>query len=350
LIDLEIKNSLLEKLKQIKEIESFNVVMLPDFFVDHFVTIDSYESGLENIKKIYDQGGGNIPKYPHVIQQGGNAANTALGLSRLGVNVDLICKTNKLGGFLLKKFLGTYGVNLDGVKTDGELSSTVALEFGQDHVNVMLNDPGSLADFSFDTLDEKDLEKISKSDIVGVVNWSQNKVGTELAEKVFSFAKKNNVKTFFDSGDPAHRKEDISELLEKVVFSEKLDVFSLNKNELKHYTGMYNLNDKNDFLYAVDSLNEKASCRLDIHTSDFACSFKKNKEKTVVPTLDLKNIVKATGSGDSWNAASIFGELIGLNDKERVLFANCFAGFYISNSSILPPDLEEIITFIESEV
>lgn len=346
---MEIKENLLEKLKQldIEEVEKLKVVMLPDFFVDHFVSIDSYDNGIKQIKKIYDQGGGNIPEYPHAIQQGGNAANTALGLSRLGVNVDLICKTNKLGFFLLDRFLGSYGVGLESVKNDGKLASTVALEFGEDHVNVMLNNPGSLADFGFETLDDKDLELISNCDLVGVVNWSQNEIGTELAERVFSFAKKYNVKTFFDSGDPAHRKEDIPELLEKVVYNENLDIFSLNENELKHYTGLYDLKDKNDLLNALDSLSKKTSARLELHTSDFACTIRRNGKKSVIETLDLKKLVRATGSGDTWNAGCIFGELIGLKDAERVLFANCFAGCYISSTDTIHPTLERIIDYLK---
>lgn len=350
MIDIDVKKSLLNELKQIEkeEIGRKNVVMLPDFFLDHFVIIDSYDKGVKKIKDIYDQGGGNIPKYPHIVQQGGNAANTALGLSRLGVNVDLICKTNKLGGFLLKKFLGTHGVNLDCVKTDGNLASTVALELGRDHVNVMLNDSGSLADFSFENLDEKDLEKIANSDMVGVVNWSQNKVGTDLAEKVFSFAKKNNVKTFFDSGDPAHRKNDIHDLLEKVIFSKNLDFFSLNENELKHYSELKDLEDKNDYFKALDLLLEKSSARFDLHTSSFACSVKKNCEKKVVSTLRLKDITRSTGAGDTWNAGSIFGDLIGLNDLDRLLFANCYAGFYISSKNSIPPCLKDVILFLDN--
>ncbi len=342
-----LKNILAEKLnRHIDQKNDFSVVMLPDFFLDHFVNINSYKTAIKEIKNIYMQGGGNIPKYYHSIQQGGNAANTALALGRLKINVDLICRTNHFGGFLLNYFLGQQGVNLDHVKKDGDLASTVALEFGEKHVNVMLNDPGSLADFSFESLDKKDLQKISNSDLVGIVNWNQNKYGTNLAERLFEFAKKNNVKTFFDSGDPTHRKQDIDELLKKVVFSENLDFFSLNENELKHYSGNYKLEKENDFLNALEDLGDKSSTQLELHTSNFSCTYKKNKY-TLVPSFKIKKIYRTTGAGDAWNAGCIFSSLAGFEDYERLLFSNALAGCYVSSQNGEHPDIKEVIKFIK---
>jgi sugar/nucleoside kinase (ribokinase family) len=127
--------------------------LLPDFFVDHFVYIKNKDAAIKKISDIYEQNGGNIPNISQNIKQGGNAANTALALQKLGINSHLICKTDKFGFYLLKYFLGRYGVKLTNVKTDGELAITTALEFGDSHVNVMMGDTGSVANFSFEYLE-----------------------------------------------------------------------------------------------------------------------------------------------------------------------------------------------------
>ena len=112
----------------------------------------------------------------------------------------------------------------------------------------MLNDNGSVSDFGFESLNDKDLDKISQSDMVCVTNWSLNKKGTNLAKNVFNYAKKYQVKTFFDTGDPQHRKNDISNLKKEVLNNLNLDVLSINENELKHYSNLSSLKNKNDVI------------------------------------------------------------------------------------------------------
>ena len=170
--------------------------MLPDFFVDHFVSLDTVEKMCTAVKTVAAQGGGNLPGITQRITQGGNAANTALALARLGINAHLICRTNPLGMHLLRYFLGNNGVDLSGVKADGDLAITTALEFEEHHANVMIGDPGSVADFSFDLLDDHDRELIASADLVGVTNWNLNRSGTDLACKIFELAKKHDSKNF----------------------------------------------------------------------------------------------------------------------------------------------------------
>ena len=77
------------------------------------------------------------------------------------------------------------------------------MEFGEKHINVLVGDTGSVSNFTFESLDENDLQTVTNSDIACVVNWTLNERGTELAKDVFEFAKKQNIKTFFDAGDPS---------------------------------------------------------------------------------------------------------------------------------------------------
>ena len=98
-----------------------------------------------------------------------------LHLHDLGVCAHLICRTDRFGMHLLQYFLGRSGVDLSGVKTDGNLAITTALEFDAHHTNVMIGDPGSVVDFSFDLLDDADRELITSADLVGVTNWNLNR-------------------------------------------------------------------------------------------------------------------------------------------------------------------------------
>ena len=340
-----VKTRLLNRLKELDQdrLLDLHVTLLPDFFIDHLITLGEFENISNKIKDVYNQGGGNLPGFEQRIHQGGNAANTALALARLGVKSHLICRTNEFGLHLLKYFLGRHGVDLSGVKTDGKLAATAALEFGENRTNVMIGDTGSVSDFSFDVLDDKDLSVISNSDIVSVLNWNLNKMGTGLAREMFRFAKKHSKKTFFDTGDPSPRKDEISTLIDTVLTDKNLDVLGLNENELLHYTSINNISDE-ELIKAAISLKKKMHARVDLHTTDFACTV--NTKPVVAPSLKLSKIYRSTGAGDTWNAGNIFGELLGFDDEERLLFANSSAAYYISSPEPIPPALNDVIEFI----
>jgi sugar/nucleoside kinase (ribokinase family) len=341
-----LQDRVLDTLQRVNRTECsrVHVVMLPDFFVDHFVSLQSVEHTCSAVKHIAVQGGGNLPGFPQRITQGGNAANTALALARLGMSSHLICRTDAIGMHFLQYFLGKNNVDLSGVKTDGTLAITTALEFKQDQANVMVGDPGSVADFNGDLLNDYDHELISSADLVGVTNWNLNRFGTSLASYVFTLAKKQNVRTFFDSGDPSPRTQDIPELLSKVVTNPQLDIFGLNENELRYYTNS-KATTQQDLVTAAETLKKKTTARLDLHTSQFACSL--GTPPTIVPTSPLATMYRVTGAGDAWNAANLFADLLGFAVDERLFFANIFAGMYISSPQPIHPTIDMVINSIK---
>jgi len=209
----------------------------------------------------------------------------------------------------------------------------------------MFGDTGSVSDFSFELLNDSDLEKISNSDIVGVMNWTLNNYGTDLAVNVFKYAKKYNVKTFFDSGDPEHRKKDIPILFNAVLTSRNLDILGVNENELRHFNPEIPITDDNDVIQSALNLKKKIYARLDLHTSGFSGSF--SDSKIIIPCLKLEKIYRSTGAGDAWNAGNIFAEILGFNDEERLLLANSVAGHYISSSEPVHPNLDQLIDFLQ---
>jgi sugar/nucleoside kinase (ribokinase family) len=344
-----LEKRVLQRLLNLKrdQLPSFHIVMLPDFFLDHFVYFDSVEKTCQEIQTIATQGGGNRPGITQRIQQGGNAANTALGLARLGMSTHLICQTNPFGLHLLQYFLGKNGVDLSGVHTDGNLATTTAFEFQKPQANIMIGDPGSVATFSYDQLNDHDHEVIASAHLIGVTNWNQNRFGTELVCKVFEQAKKLNIKTFFDTGDPSPRVSDIPLLMENVLMNSWVDVFGLNENELRYFSKSP-CTTQAEMLSAVETLKKKIPARIDFHTSLFSASIQDSM--IVVPTISLSMLYRSTGAGDVWNAANIFADLLGFNDDERLLFANIIAGQYISSPDTLPPTLDTAINFIKKTI
>ena len=345
-MDVDIFQKVLQQVENIEtdELHGFNAVLLPDFFVDHIVSFPDFKDGMAQIESCVIQGGGNMPGLAQVIQQGGNAANTALALSMLGISSHLICKTNDIGMSLLDFFLKRFGVDISHAKSGGCLASTVALEFGKNHSNVFLQDAGSVETFDICDLNDTDWELISSSDIVGVMNWSLNKTGTKLAKEVFSFAKDHDVLTYIDTGDPSPRSEDISNLIGTVLSCGLVDFFSLNENEIRRYSGISCGIAPDEILEAGSILLEKVDARLDIHTAMRSYSLSRS-DKTDVQAVPLMKVCRATGAGDVWNAGNILGELAGFSSKHRIAFANLLAGCYISKKDPLPPTLEELCSF-----
>jgi len=334
-------------------------VLMPDFFLDHLVTykgtLDSFKA---NITRITEQGGGNIPDTKQTIQRGGNAANTASALSTLGISSYIISRTSPLGLSLLHHFLGK-NVNLSHVKTDGKMALTTALEleYAQRKVNVMLGDPGSVCDFSFNSLTEDDLQLIKEADYVCVFNWNLNLRGTELASRVFELVKKEGKgKTFFDTGDPSPRQNEIQDLIEKVLRTRSIDVISLNENEALWYASYFDerISERKKSMSPVDLaiecariLHDNLKTRIDLHTAEYTATF--SQKERIVQTFAVP-IQRVTGAGDAWNAADIYGEIMRLDDTQRLLFANATAAYYISNLEGKHPTRDSVVNFLKAQI
>ncbi len=337
-----------------RTVTPFKVVVMPDFFLDHFLFYGApAEVFGRDTLRVAGHGGGNIPFKRASLLRGGNAANTASAIARLGGRVRLILRTDPLGMVLLTHFLK--GVDLLGVKTDGRIASTIAIEVesGGRLVNIMVNDSGSVVDFGFDSLTRDDLEAVRDADFVCVFNWCQNLRGTELLIELLSRLKDSTVKTFFDSGDPSSRLNDVTQLMERVSASRRLDIFSMNENEAVWFATHF----KPDVvrrkglmkpsllaLECASLLHERLKTRIDLHTTDYSASFMRG-ERFVVPSFEV-SALRATGAGDAWNAGDIVGDALGLPPTERLTLANAVAAFYISNPVGEHPTRDQVATLV----
>ncbi|MEM2962752.1 MAG: carbohydrate kinase family protein, partial [Candidatus Bathyarchaeia archaeon] len=241
------------------------------------------------------------------------------------------------------------------VKTDGELAMTVALELKHmgRSFNAMLNHPGSVADFCFEDLESSDLDLIRGTDYLIVTEWTMNLRGTDLAEKIFSYAERFPCRKFFDPGDPSWRKQDINDLVERVLLPAKFQVLSVNESEAIWYASYFDHRyldrmrseplEKLGFECAK-RLRDELKLRIDLHTPTFTASIEGAKE-FLTPTFEVE-VRRVTGAGDAWQAGNVYGELIGLTPEERLLLANATAAYYISHPRGDHGNLNELREFI----
>lgn len=333
------------------------VVVLPDFFIDRFISINySIDDFHEAISDVASRKGGSIDGLAQKEFRGGNAVNTASALSRLGLKVIPIVCTDKFGFKLIKHYMGSSRVDLSHVKVCVKPSITTALEFrtGEGKVNVMLRDLGSLEDFGPQNLDAADLEAIGNADYVCIFNWAgTRKYGTELAEKVISHAKTlGKARTYCDTADPTPNRDKARNLIERVLKSPFLDMLSLNENEAVFYASRLNgKTDKNMAQLPFEELAKASAktlstyikARVDLHATSFSATFT-SKGEIIMPAFKVP-VLRVTGAGDAWNAGNILGDLLGLSDGARLVLANSLAAYYISNPEGKHPTKRELCRF-----
>lgn len=359
--DLSHNNNILKELQKFlkSEVEEIKVVVMPDFFLDHLISLEGDVNAFsKNMESVVRRKGGSINGIGQVELRGGNAINTASALAALDVTVTPIVCTNKLGLQIIKFYLKPLGANLSRIKVFQKLSTTTAMEFKIDNkkVNVMLRDLGALANFGPHHLDNDDFKAIEEADYVCVFNWAgTRRFGTALAETVFRHVKtKGKGKTYYDTADPTPNAEKIPELGKNVLQKQLVDILSVNENEAVCYASQ--LSDKTEKIkkrlkfeeLAKESariLSSHLSARVDLHTTSFSATFTK-KNETFVPVFNVP-VLRATGAGDAWNAGNILGDAYKLSDDYRLTLANAVAAYYISNQNGAHPTKKQLITFCE---
>jgi sugar/nucleoside kinase (ribokinase family) len=343
----------------------FNVVVMPDFFLDRFVQYDKdFDKFSEEALEVVRRKGGSIDNVKQVNSRGGNAANTAAALAQLGASVYPIIETDSFGFTLLKHFLGPLSVNLSYVKTKGKSSITTALEFRQNDakVNLMLRDLGSLADFGPENLTQRDYRLLTVADYVCVFNWAgTRKHGTDLAETGFRHVKtRGKGRTYYDTADPTPNKNKIPTLIKRVLSKDLVDVLSVNENEAVQYatyispTQVATIRNKYKkleklALKCAAILADHLSARIDLHTTIYSATFSKNKKPSLMPSFKVK-VLRATGAGDAWNAGNIYADEQGLPDKARLTFANAVAAYYVSSPDGTHPTLDQLRNFLKKSL
>ena len=353
---VECKRELQSFLQQ-KQMPECKVTVMPDFFLDRFVTLDwDVAKFSERISDVAKRKGGSIDGIRQTDMRGGNAINVASALANLGAKVTPIVCTSEYGLQQIKFHSKNAPFDTSHIKTSGKASITTALEFQAQNgkTNVMLRDLGALADFGPANLDEGDWTLIEDSDYVCLFNWAGTlKHGTALAQAVFERARNGRGKTYCDTADPNPNVHAIAGLMEKVLKTDLVDILSLNENEAITYAALLDesLNVKKQRLPFAELAMEAARvlakhlpARIDLHTTSFSATVK-GKSEVVMPTFKV-NVLRATGAGDAWNAGNILGDKNSLSDECRLMLANAVSACYLSDADGLHPTKAKLAKFL----
>ncbi|MEM3703215.1 MAG: carbohydrate kinase family protein [Candidatus Bathyarchaeia archaeon] len=336
-----------------------SVVVMPDFFLDRFISLDCDPySFFKIIEDVLARKGGSVDGVAQKEFRGGNAINTASALANLGVRVTPIVCVDNLGLKLIKFYIKSKRINFSHIKKVKNPSITTAIELkiGDEKANVMLRDIGSLADFGPKNLDEKDFEAIEKADCVCIFNWAGTRnFGTELAETVFRHVKaRGKGITYYDTADPTPNKGEARKLLKKVLQSDSVDVLSLNENEAVFFASLLKgkaekprkgLSFRELAKECAKFLASNLKARINLHTTEYSVTFT-GRTETLVPAFRVP-VLRATGAGDAWNAGNILGTVYRLSDAVRLTLANAVAAYYISNPEGKHPTRKELFQFCD---
>jgi len=348
-----------EKLENISKnfINSTNIVVMHDFFVDRIIRLGSTTEIFCSLIEKTRVGGGSIREGISTIDiKGGNAVNVAYCLAKLGFKVTLFTVADEMGSAILNHTFSKLKDKVELVIKSGTHGLTTTFEFANEkgiNVNVMLNSVRDNADFGPGRINSDDeLRILQNAKAVAIVNWASNSKGTQLAEYAF----KNSPKAlhFMDPADFGKRKEEFRNTL--TTIAEFTNVVSINENECNCLTQAVGLDSQltrsegeyshTDMKSVVKNLREKVGINIDLHTfMGAACS-----NGTDACYADAFKVIprRTTGAGDCWDAADIIGYLVGLGTRERLIFSNACASLYVSNTCPEPPSMSQVLELLSN--
>ncbi|MCI0562194.1 MAG: carbohydrate kinase family protein [Nitrososphaera sp.] len=341
--------AIIEKLKHLKIVGS--VAVMPDFFVDRIVRLESKEKLFEGLTEKARRGGGSIRGVAMSDIKGGNAVNVAYCLAKFGVRVTLFTVADEAGAWMIRQAFSQFGDKVTLRISSGRSGLTTAFEFphGETRVNVMVSDIGDNANFGPEKISsEGDRAILKNADAVMVVNWASNQRGTELAE--FSFASSPSAFHFIDPADVETRKHDFRDSLLKLAGM--TDSVSMNENECNSLSDALGLGSllgasdgPEDVKAAAKKLADKIGISTDLHTK-VGAAWSNGRESEFVHAIKVE-AKTLTGAGDSWDAADVLGYLAGLDPWERLLFANCSSSLYVRDGNGEPPTIGKVFELVE---
>jgi ribokinase len=172
------------------------ITVMPDFFVDRIIRLQSKEDFFSGLSEKAKSGGGSIRGISTLDVKGGNAVNIAYSLAKLGMKTSLFAIADDIGLSILKHVFSKFEESRINLRiTKGQHGHTTAFEFLVDKVssskvNVMVSDVGDNANFGPDRItSEEDLSILKNSDGVMVVNWEQSKRKSTYRTRFQKFSK-----------------------------------------------------------------------------------------------------------------------------------------------------------------
>src|ERR671911_656289 len=167
-----------------------NIVVLPDFFLDRIIKINSKDELFRMIDSKTATGGGSIRGVNTFDIKGGNAVNVAYCLAKMGLSVTLFTIADNIGTSMLHTVFSKFGKDIDLQIKNGRHGYTTSFEFHdneESNANVMISDVGDNKNFGPEMISlQSDLEVINSAKGIVLTNWGSNLKGTDLANYLFT--------------------------------------------------------------------------------------------------------------------------------------------------------------------
>ena len=240
---------------------------------------------------------------------GGSAANTAVGLARLGVRTGFIGKVSadREGRMLIQAFIDE-GVNTDGIIVSEYGRSGIVIGFVDERgERALYVDPGvnSSIDFS-----EIDLKYASQADIIHLTSF--------VGEKSFQAQKRlvealPQVSVTIDPGMiyAQKRLEELAPLLKRCL------AFFPNEHEIKLLTGK-------DYREGAEILLDMGVKIVAVKLGSRGCYVTDGEESHLIEPFKIK-VVDSTGAGDAFCAGFLYGIVNNRTLRECGLLGNFVA-------------------------
>jgi ribokinase len=134
-----------------------------------------------------------------------------------------------------------------------------------------------------------------------------------------------------------------------------VDVLSVNENEAIAFASLFSSEvseqrDKIEFgelaLLSTQILAKHLTARIDLHTTSFSVTVS-GTDAVFAPAFKVQT-ARATGAGDAWDAANIFGDANSFPAVCRLTLANAAAASYLSDLEGKHPNIPRLIEFLGS--
>ncbi len=281
--------------------------------------MDAIGFGALNVDKIYLVN--RIPKAEEEtfvrdvrIFPGGSAANTIVGISRLGMKTGYIGKVGRdADGDFIVEDLRREGVDTYQV-IRGEGRSGNALVFVDDAGNrAIVVDPGVNDTIAFD---EIDLDYVSKFRLLHLTSFVC-KLGRDSFESQKRLVKEFEGIVSFDPGS-IYAERGLKEI-ESIV--RRTTVFMPNEGEIKALTGL-------DYREGAELVLGMGVEVVVVKLGERGCYVTDGRREIELPALKV-NVVDTTGAGDAFNAGFLYGYLKGKDLEECGRLGNYVASMCV---------------------
>lgn len=336
---------------------SSNNVTAEDLGVDEIVydaiNVDVIGFGALNVDKLYKVGhiaeidGESFIKGEEE-SPGGSAANTIIGLSKLGCSTSYIGKiADDEEGDLLEYNLMINDVYLTNLIYADEGNSGKVLGFVSDAGDRALYvDPGVNDDISIDEINPLNVNAckiLHYTSFVGDSFYAQKELLKTLSDKIV---------LSFDPG-MLYVEKGVGELKEIL---ERTDILLINEIELKilfedYYKEKLNLSDEDELSFrdlAVYVRNDGIDTVVVKRGSVGAYAINKKDEEVKIPAFECEAI-DTTAAGDSFNAGFLYSYLNGYDLAKSCIIANWVASMSVQAIGISGlPNLDELKEFMDT--